>query len=194
MVKDISDDERDFDLSEEDEDEDIGMPVPVILKNLTDEDDNKKARVIRREQVNLDKIMEGAGTKFYVTGDTVKVGFRELLDLAEKHDLRQVLHLDEEDAIISARLLAGIARSDMVDEEEAELQYIDAAAVGLFVGGFLFGLIGIFVAEISHVHTASWVVLLVSVVMLISYTYQGLRTGFIRKLWKKYLAKMAKTK
>jgi hypothetical protein len=79
-----------------------------------------------------------------------------------------------------------------VEEEEEELQYIDAAAVGLFITGFFAGLVGILVSEISHIHTIAWVILFVSTAMLISYIYQGVRTGFIRRLWKKYLAKMAK--
>jgi hypothetical protein len=92
------------------------------LKNLEDdsEPEDEKTRVIRREQVNLDKIMEGSGSKFYVTGDTVKIGVRELLDLADKHDLDQVRDWTQEEAVISAKLLASIARADVVEEEEEE--------------------------------------------------------------------------
>jgi hypothetical protein len=180
---------------EMEEEEESGMPIPVVLKNLEDEKDKDrvgKTKVIRREQVNLDNIMEESGTKFYVTGDTVKIGFRELLYLADRHDLDQVLDLEKEDVVISAKLLAGIARSDLVEEEEEELQYIDAAAVGLFIAGFLVGIIGILVSDISHVHTAAWVIFFVCTAMLISYIYQGIRTGFIKRFWKKYLQKIAK--
>ena len=196
MSKRIHIEDEDMDLNDEqeqEEQEDVEMPIPVVLKNLDDEmERNEKTKVIRREQINLDKIMEGSGSKFYVTGDTVKIGIRELLDLADKHDMDQVLHLEKEEAVISAKLLAGIARADVVEEEEEELQYIDAAAIGLFVAGFMAGLIGIFITEIAHVRTVAWVIFFVSTAMLISYIYQGIRTGFIKRFWKKYLAKMAK--
>ncbi len=183
------------DGQKQEQEEDAEMPIPVVLKNLEDDlepFEDETTRVIRREQINLDKIMEGAGTKFYVTGDTVKIGAKEFLDLSEKHDMDQVLHLEKEEIVISSKLLAGIARADVIEEEEEELQYIDAAAVGLFIAGFIGGLVGIFVSKIAYVHTASWVIFFVSMAMLISYVYQGIRTGFIKRLWKKYLAKMAK--
>lgn len=194
MAKDLSQDDIDREEEEEREEEEMGVPVPVVLKNFEDEDQGSSAKVIRREQINLDKIMEGSGTKFYVTGDTVKIGFKELLDLSEKHDLDQVVSIEKEDVVMSARLLAAIARADVVEEEEEELQYIDAAAVGLFSAGFLIGILGIFLSDIAYIHTAAWVIFLVSTAMIISYLYQGIRTGFIKKFWKKYLAKMAKEK
>jgi hypothetical protein len=138
--------------------------------------------------------MDGSGSKFYVSGDNVRLGFRELLSLAERHDLGQILDLEKEEVVISAKLLAGMARADVVDAEADQLQYVDAAAVGLFMAGTLFGLLAVFLQDLQQARTIGWVIFIVSIVMMASYVYQGLRSGFIKKLWKKYLAKMARDK
>ena len=170
--------------------------VPVVVKRITPDESVKKLErdisVTREEQFNLDKIIEGAGTKFYVTGDTVKIGFYELLDLSTKHNIAQISDANKEEVVVSSRLLTNIARSEVVDQEEQELQYVDAASVGIFIGAILFGLVGILLTDLEQLMTFSWILLIVGGVMLSSYTYQGIKSGFLRKLWRKYLAKMAK--
>lgn len=171
-------------------------PVPVVVKRIASDESVKKLErdisVTREEQFNLDKIIEGAGTKFYVTGDTVKIGFYELLDLSTKHNIAQVQDANKEEVVVSSRLLTSIARAEVVDQEEQELQYVDAASVGIFIGAILFGLVGILLTDLEQLMTFSWILLIVGGVMLSSYTYQGMKSGFLRKLWRKYLAKMAK--
>lgn len=176
--------------------DDNDMTVPVVVHSSDTERDHRvheQRKIVREEKVDLDKIIEGAGTKFFVTGERVEVGFRELLDLAAKHDLGQILDVERESVTVSSKLLTGMARADVIDEEDPELQYIDAIAVGLFLGGFLLGLIALFMSD-GDLKTAAWVILLLSVAMLSSYAYQGIKTGFLKKMVKKYLAKMAKGK
>ncbi|HEC20954.1 MAG TPA: hypothetical protein ENI70_00375 [Candidatus Peregrinibacteria bacterium] len=174
-------------------------PIPVILKKIPPEKKGiqnedltkRETRYYRQEQLSLDKIVEGSGSQFYITGENTRVTFKDLLDLIEKHDISQVHDIDKEEIVLSSKLLTGIAKADVVEEEEEELRYIDASAIGIFIGGFFISLFSLLTPSASDIHAVSWVIILVSGFFLLSYLYKGIRSGFLRSFVKKWLQKIS---
>jgi hypothetical protein len=149
-------------------------------------------RYYSQDQVSIDKIVEDSESNFYITGKNVKLSFLDLLNLVEKHNINQVANLDEEEIIVSSKLVTQIATADITDEDEDKLKLIDATAVGLFMGSLLLSVFALFTKTMADIKTFSWVILGVSAFFLTHYLYRGYKSGEIRNLSKAWMRKLGK--
>src|SRR3990172_3294558 len=127
---------------------DKGQAIPVILKKKVEETgplqvnigkDTIHRQYNREEHVSLDRIFEDSESKFYMAGKNTKIGLLNFLQLFDKHDTNEILDLEKEDIVISSELITRIATAPVVDEDQEDMKYIDAVAIGIFCSSlFLF--------------------------------------------------------
>jgi hypothetical protein len=141
-------------------------------------------REFHQEGVSLDKIVNDSDSKFYITGRTTKVGFINLIQLVSKHNINEVDGMEQEEVVLSSDLLSKIASASVVDEDDEFMRYIDAGAVGVFFASFLLSIFGLVIRTTEDLRTFSWILLFVSVIFLANYTYRGIRSGEIHRVWR----------
>jgi len=171
--------------------DDKGKPIPVIFQKgrRNDSDsvelkmEHKKIdrRVFSQQQVGIDKIVEDSDSSFYITGKTTKIPFLNFIQLISRHDIGQVEGKEHEEMVVSSDLIMRIATADITDEDEEAMQYVDATAVGMFIAGFLLASFALISRNVEDITTLSWIVLLVSTLLLVHYTYKGAKSGDLQK-------------
>lgn len=178
-----------------------GKPIPVILNKKIDttgplEVNIREKTVTRREfhqeQVSLDKIVADSDSKFYITGKTTKIGLQNFLQLASKHDLNEVDGLDREELVVSSELLTKIATSSVVDEDDEHLKYIDSAAIGVFFASALLSIFALLIKTPADLKTFAWILLVISALFLGNYSYRGMKSGEMRRVWRLLLKSLTK--
>lgn len=171
--------------------DDKGRAIPVILKKKIQEtsplqinvEDKKIHRQVSREEaVSFDKIMEDSESKFYITGKTTKIGLMNFLTLFEKHDTNEIENLNEEEIVVSSELVTQIATSEVIDEEDEDLKYIDAVAIGIFTSSLLLSVFILSTSTLADIKTLGWILLVVSLVFLGNYTYKGVKSGNLMRV------------
>ncbi|GEM_PF-5846560 len=174
---------------------------PVIVKKRVETtgplEVNIREKIVTRrefnqEQVSLDSIVKDSDSKFYITGKTTKIGFMNFVQLISKHNIGEVEGLDREDIVISSDLITQIATASVVDADEEFLHYIDASAIGIFIASFVLSLFALFSKTLSDLKTFSWILLLISGLFLLHYTYRGMKSGELKRVWRLMLKSLTK--
>jgi hypothetical protein len=148
--------------------------------------------VFHQEQISLDKIVEDSDSRFYIAGKTLKMNLGDFVSLVEKHELGEVPHWEDEEVILSSKLVTDIATSTVTDEDEDQLKLFDAVAVGLFVAGFLMSLFIVLTKSIADVRTFAWIIMAISAFFIASYIYRGHKSGELKRLMKAWVRKAGK--
>ena len=169
---------------------DKGQAIPVILKKKVEETgplqvnigkDTIHRQYNREEHVSLDRIFEDSESKFYMAGKNTKIGLLNFLQLFDKHDTNEILDLEKEDIVISSELITRIATAPVVDEDQEDMKYIDAVAIGIFCSSLFLSLFILMSAELAEIKTFSLILVIVSLVFLGNYTYRGIKSGQLMK-------------
>ncbi len=170
---------------------DKGQPIPVVLSNPTEKTgpievnvsrENTNRQVIQQEHISLDKIVGDSGSSFYVTGKNTKINLMNFLTLLEKHELAEVAQLDQEELVVSSDLITRVAMAPVVDEDENDMQYIDAFVIGFFVSGLLISIFLLVIGTLEDMKSLSWILVLVSVLFLGQYLYKGVKSGELNRI------------
>lgn len=180
---------------------DKGKPIPVILKKRVEgtspievnvQERKIDRRVFHQEQVSLDKIVNDSNSQFYITGKTTKIGLKNFLQLVSKHDLNEVEGLQDEEVVVSSDLITKVATATVVDEDEENLKYVDAVSIGVFLASFLLSIFALLTKTQEDVKTFSWILLLVSGLFLANYTYRGIKSNQLSKVWRAIIKSLSK--
>jgi hypothetical protein len=172
---------------------DKGKPIPVILNKRVEntgpievnvQERKIDRRVFHQEQVSLDKIVSDSDSQFYITGKTTKIGLRNFLQLVGKHDMNEVENLDKEEVVVSSDVITRIATATVVDEDEEGIKYVDSVAIGIFVSSFFLSMFALFIRTETDLKTFAWILLLVSTLFLANYTYRGMKSKQIHKIFR----------
>jgi len=180
---------------------DKGKPIPVILNKKVEstgpievnvQERKIDRRVFHQEQVSLDKIVSDSDSQFYITGKTTKIGLRNFLQLVTKHDLNEVENLDKEEVVVSSELITRVATASVVDEDEEGIKYVDSVAIGMFLASFFLSIFALLTKTETDLKTFAWILLLVSTLFLVNYTYRGIQSKELHRIWRMCIKSLSK--
>jgi hypothetical protein len=180
---------------------DKGKPIPVILNKRVEgtgpleinvQEKKIDRRVFHQEQVSLDKIVNDSDSQFYITGKTTRIGLRNFLQLVTKHDMNEVENLDKEEIVVSSELITRVATASVVDEDEEGLKYVDSVAIGVFLSSFFLSLFALLIKTESDLKTFAWILLLLSMIFLANYTYRGMKSKQLHKIFRMCIKSLSK--
>lgn len=175
--------------------------IPVIIKRKVESTGplqinlNEKMvtrREFHQEQMSLDKIVADSASQFYMTGKTTKISLHNFLQLVSKHDMNEIENLQQEDIVISSDLVTRIATASVVDEDEESLKYVDCVAIGIFLASFLLSVFSLFTKTPQDLKTFAWFLLVISALFLSNYTYRGMKSGELHRVWRLLLKSLTK--
>ncbi len=178
-----------------------GNPFPVIVKKRLEStgplEVNIREKIVTRrefnqEQVSLDSIVKDSDSKFYITGRTTKIAFTNFIQLISKHNIGEVEGLEREDIVLSSDLVTRLATASVVDADEEFLHYVDASAIGIFLASFVLSFFSLVSKTLSDLKSFSWILLLISGLFLLHYTYRGLKSGELKRVWRLMLKSLTK--
>ena len=101
--------------------------------------------------------------------------------MAQRLHTNEILDLEKEDIVISSELITRIATAPVVDEDQEDMKYIDAVAIGIFCSSLFLSLFILMSAELAEIKTFSLILVIVSLVFLGNYTYRGIKSGQLMK-------------
>ncbi|MGE3278387.1 MAG: hypothetical protein AB7J40_01105 [Candidatus Altimarinota bacterium] len=180
---------------------DKGKPIPVILNKKVEntgpievnvQERKIDRRVFHQEQVSLDKIVSDSDSQFYITGKTTKIGLRNFLQLVSKHDMNEVENLDKEEIVVSSDMITRIATASVVDEDEEGMKYVDSFSIGIFIASFLLSIFALMTKTETDLKTFAWILLLVSTLFLVNYTYRGIQSKELHRIWRLCIKSLSK--
>jgi len=182
--------------------DDKGKPIPVIFsKRVRERPDQVEInlqhkqidrRVFNQDQVGIDKIVEDSESTFYITGKTTKIPLLNFLQMVGKHDMAQVADKEAEEIVLASDLIVRIASAEITDEDEENMKFVDATVIGMFIAAFFLSGFALISNSLKDIATFSWILLLVSLLFLSHYIYQGFRSGDLQKYMRAAVKSLSK--